>query len=829
MSSLIDLLSPVKTRRMNATSKRKDSPSSKVNSNNKQNIMPTGSQKVLDLSQEEESDSRQGKRMRAAPSKSPPRTRGRKPLGEVLATALNQQKKNGAANTNSSPVVVVAKKKGTAVEEIDLVVRSAKKDTKSKCRQTITPEQSKIRPLAVDDRIRVFFDRGDDVFGKDREGAQGYWHGTVLTIPEDAKGKSNLTFTVLFDNGETEVLPYCAEDETVERVIEKDGGQYFGEVSRALAGEENPAKVDIGDLVLVNYCNQEQRFRGRVACVGSNGKFCEIAYDDGDYEHGVPIGEGKIFLLEDGSVHQQWMEGLELKIAGGRSNRKTNHTIKVIPDNETMVELKHVATGSISRQSYQQVAQEIFAEVKQTAKKARNGFHAWPSHMVLEPTRTTRKQTAAQEPETAETKSVPKRSTRKRAPKKQVVATSDTEPSTSRGPALPLSPNDFFLDPWLSDEEDDGNEDEDEAEALVQCRDMSNSIRYSFWRALNSSEASFGSELLFKMTNFHNKIPNDDMCRDMVDLLSKGPLFKKTRFPDCVRLEMLNRHLELLLKTKHQQMGPRLAKVLDAAFTHEVLEQIENPAVIYCVEGDESRVTSAALLRVGPTLSVKTSSASLLCHLLEHQLQGYRRFGPTANSADEKTLRADMQRFKEELLEKDLTRDILKSGGAQVLKLAVRAAFSVLIYYGHYLSSDLAFPSAPAVDSSSLDRIPPHARSNDQTFVATETGRLVKCMGRLCSYMAWIYCIDLGVSLYEARFVIRDTVEGLLSSAKFDPLVFLKDSKGGKDDAKRLRRHWNDMKLKFALSLDKRISGRLGEHTSKLFECGGKAGCAKYF
>jgi hypothetical protein len=514
------------------------------------------------------------------------------------------------------------------------------------------------------------------------------------------------------------------------------------------------------------------------------------------YEHGVPVGLGKLFLLEYGETARHWMDGMKVTMPIGRSRKKAEVIIKVIPDeNNENVELEH-ASGCTEKQSYANVVLEIFAEVKRAAKKSKM-FRPFPSgHIKLF--------SSADRPVSVQ-EDAP--ATRKRAITKRIPAGSNKMTSSHTDVVLPCSSDDFVTDPWLSDLDDD-------EVTLIQGKEMSNSIRSSFWKALNSSEASYGYELLLKMTSFHNKIPNDELCRDLIELLWKGPLHKKVRFPDCVRLEMLNNYLKLL---KSKGVGSKLTKVLLPTFAQEVLEQVENPAAVYCVEGDESRLTEAALLRVGQTLNVKNSGASLLCYLLQLQLQGYQRFG--ANGEHDCNLKKEMEVFKERLLGRDLTSDILKYGGAKALKLTVRATFSILIHYGHYLSSDFEFPRCKAVDPTSEDRIPPHASSGEQAFVAAETRCLVKHMGQLCSYMAWIYCIDQGVSLYETRYVIRDVVEGMLSSSSFDPSIFLKDTKGIRDHDKRLLRHWNDMKLQFALSLDKRISGHLGKHTASLFNC----------
>ena len=197
-------------------------------------------------------------------------------------------------------------------------------------------------------------------------------------------------------------------------------------------------------------------------------------------------------------------------------------------------------------------------------------------------------------------------------------------------------------------------------------------------------------------------------------------------------------------------------------------------------------------------------------------MKGYTRFGKHARKdLDTKT---EMEDFKNSLESRALTRDIFGSlGTANGLKSAVKATFSLLVHYGHYLSNDFCFPagkSAPA--ASAADAIPPPATTLDRAFVATEIKNLLKSMGRICCYLAWLHSVEQGTSVYETSYLIRDAVEGVISYSRFDPSIFLSDVKGIKSTSTRLKLHWSDMKLHFALSLDKRISGNLGKLVAEL-------------
>jgi hypothetical protein len=266
MASHLDLLSPTKHR---CSAKRRKEfllDSSSIITNNSMRSTRLGSKACMDLSHAQ-SPLLQVKRLRSSSTGFIRTTRSRKPLANVLSAALN----GATATMEDTPVIEVA-----SAEKVATAVTR---------KPPITPEQSKTpRPVVRGDRIRVFYDRSDDIFGKDREGAQGYWHGTVMAVANGEKN-SNCRISLLFDNGDESDFDYPAEDDTIERLILcSEGPMQFlkGEITGMFAGIENPEAVDVGDLVLCNYLGQEKRYRGRIAAASANGTSCDVAYDDGD-------------------------------------------------------------------------------------------------------------------------------------------------------------------------------------------------------------------------------------------------------------------------------------------------------------------------------------------------------------------------------------------------------------------------------------------------------------------------------------------------------------------------------------------------------------------
>lgn len=676
------------------------------------------------------------------------------------------------------------------------------------------------------ERIRVYYDKGDDMFGKERVGGRGWQLGVIHSVKEN---KLHFQIEVLFDTGDKSMFEYPDKDQSIERLrpSQESANVMVGEFSGNFACDQNPAILDVGDLVQCLYQNGrcgDSWYRGRIAAISEDNLHCDIAYDDHEvwmyttlqwclllskcsiflsslfsfqYELDVPIGEGKIMLLEDGRLCQHWLDGLEMQVPNGKSKRKSTVTLKVREGGD-IVSMLHT-DGSIETKGYSSVVRVLFDRVKENARTL-----VWSCVAKAGTIRSVNDSSKAK-------KSSKRKATYERPANKKKT------PIIGTGLVEACEPEDFIVDPWLSDSASDEEEREGLGEALL-VKEMTNSLRNTCWKALNSAEGPYGADLLFIITNFHNKMPNDELCRDLISLLWKGSTHANGRihFPDCVRMELAKNYFDLV-KTK-SEMGEKLAGALPDGFLSQSLDIIMEPASHYCVGGDESRTTSAALQRIGQTLNLKNCGANLLCYLLQSQLKGYEFFKASADPSRHK-----VEEFQNLLKSRPLVGEILRSneGVKGALKRTVRASFSVFIHYGHYLSNDFVFPDSSienCVDDPSI--MPAHATPADRSFVAAETRQLVKTMGKIVGYMAWLWSIDEGQSIYGATDTIVTTVIGQLrGDFKFDPLIFLSKfpSRNKKEDEKRVNRHWADMKFQFAASLDKRIAGKLGKKVATDF------------
>ena len=84
----------------------------------------------------------------------------------------------------------------------------------------------------------------------------------------------------------------------------------------------DPSTASVGDLVQAWYQNNEGQkwFSGRIVHIRSTkkGAVCDIVYEDGDFESGVPLESKYVHLLEKGREQPEWLIGLPFSRGRGR-------------------------------------------------------------------------------------------------------------------------------------------------------------------------------------------------------------------------------------------------------------------------------------------------------------------------------------------------------------------------------------------------------------------------------------------------------------------------------------------------------------------------------
>lgn len=355
------------------------------------------------------------------------------------------------------------------------------------------------------------------------------------------------------------------------------------------------------------------------------------------------------------------------------------------------------------------------------------------------------------------------------------------------------------------------HESDDDSDETPDAEDANN---YSWLRACDariwmkalrsSDQPHYGADLLITMVNCHNTLPGVETCRDLIDLLVQGPQYgfaSKVPYPGCVRLETAHELFDVL-----KTISP-MRKVFDDAqpwsYWSEAIEMVTNPSTIYCVESDTERTTSAALFRVGHSLNVKHSGMLVLEYLLENIVS------PHLDKENQKS----KSEVESSLRTSNVVSSLLSSGGSTegALIQAARATISIWIHYGHYLSTEFNFPRYHSEEEDSNMK-PAEATIDEIEFVSSETKRLTDIMGKILSYIAWLYTIEhKEKSLRDCAPIIGSVLLEEIHSTVFDPSKFLDIG-----DGFAIEGHWNDIKLKFALSLDKHV---LGKAVAEVVKC----------
>jgi hypothetical protein len=305
--------------------------------------------------------------------------------------------------------------------------------------------------------------------------------------------------------------------------------------------------------------------------------------------------------------------------------------------------------------------------------------------------------------------------------------------------------------------------------------ELSFSASNTFGKALNSSDTHLGAELLTFAATFSQQVPNEELCKILMKLMMFGPNSGGTWFPDCQRMELATNYMSLLLSKPG--FADKLSRVAKPSFWEECLDQMTAP--IYCVAGDEHRLSAAAIERTGQSLHVKVCCAELFLDLISRELKSFvrKRDDPDAES----------------LCSKPIVKHILDHPrrAKEALEKSLKACTELWSMYGHFILCDLPDLEAAMDAKDGPSDVSVH-------FVRSQACRLVKVMGKLCSYFAWLYGVDASENALSLAFLINSHAPQKLEETTFDPAPF-------PDAADYLK----EVRLSFLLNLDKRCVPQL--------------------
>jgi hypothetical protein len=326
-----------------------------------------------------------------------------------------------------------------------------------------------------------------------------------------------------------------------------------------------------------------------------------------------------------------------------------------------------------------------------------------------------------------------------------------------------------------SDYDSDETDDNNITDLASHMSELNFSACNTFGKALNSSDTHLGAELLTFATTFSEQVPNEQLCQKLLNLIMLGPKSEGTMFPDCHRMELANNYMSLLLSKPG--FADKLSRVAKPSFWRDCLDQMTAP--IYCVAGDEHRISAAAIERTGQSLHVKVCCAELFLALLSRELKGFvrKQHEPDTDSLNAKPIVANI-----------LAR---RRGAKEALEKSFKACTKLWSMYGHFILCDLPdLETAMDADDGPSD-VSVH-------FVRSQASRLVQVMGKLCSYFAWLYGVKAHEGTSALVYLVNGSVPQDLEETTFDPAPFLDAADYSKE-----------VKLSFLLNLDKRCVPQL--------------------
>jgi hypothetical protein len=320
------------------------------------------------------------------------------------------------------------------------------------------------------------------------------------------------------------------------------------------------------------------------------------------------------------------------------------------------------------------------------------------------------------------------------------------------------------------------NADDSRITDLANCMSELNfSASNTFGKALNSSDTHLGATVLTFVSTFSQQVPNEQLCKVLLDLTMFGPNSGGTFFPDCHRMENATNYMSLLLAKPG--FADKLSRVTKPSFWEDCLDQMTS--LIYTVDGDEHRTTAAAIGRIGQSLHVKVCCAELFLALISRELDGF--------------VRKQQEPDAESLCSKPIVKQILahRRGAKEALEKSVKACTQLWSMYGHFILCDLPdLETAMEADDGPSD--------SSVYFVRSQASRLMQVMGKLCSYLAWLYGVQAHESTSALAYLINDMMPQELEATAFDPTPFLDAADYSKE-----------VKLNFLLNLDKRCVPQL--------------------
>jgi hypothetical protein len=600
-----------------------------------------------------------------------------------------------------------------------------------------------LKPPEVGDLIRVYYE-SQDTFSRMRS---SWWLGTVQGVTKSRKkgntGQPMYCLSTIFQDKTYGEHEFPSPD--VQK-LEIDGTSYFAQVwasgeserRREFAFDLNPDSLLVGDLVDVLYQNGKPDgtwFRGRVAAVDSTTSTCTIVYDDGDAETNVPIGNGKIILVEPGVSNASWLISLHVydDFAARTRNKICNKHAKV-PDKViggvTSVEEHNgeivVVISLINRKKQVRLSYNDF--VKYLFESLLSRYHSmnkWPDGV----------ETNDEEPNQS-----------------SAIKTSEKERTQPRTKTASKLAEEFREEDWDISTSTEPQAKQPEPTVM---KEMSHTVSNSFVRALNSSDPAVGADFFIQLARGYRRGMNPTLGQLVRVLLCDGPTNGGTKFPDPHRVEVTLKYLDALIACEGGNVNLSISCSPDEWLTlHDMLTTIVSPHYLY--DGDALSEAAEAWGRCVDSLHLCKSGARFLNMLFKAELGEEIRKKTT-----------DRQKCRTGPIATAILTNA--SGSRDSLKVIIRIFVGSWIRFGHYVLCDFAPLKAKTGAPSSASIV----RCRD------EAKRMLHELGSVVSYAIWLYCVCevVRTSNRDLACLIKEIYDSETISNNFDPAVFMSTKK----------------------------------------------------
>lgn len=599
---------------------------------------------------------------------------------------------------------------------------------------------------------------------------------------------------------------------------------------------------------------------------------CTVAYDDGDVEENIPYPNGQhLMRLEIGRENPSWLRELSVPIPSKRCKQAKQGRIASV-EGTVKLEYDDPQTGQTVRESraYNVVLQALIQDRTHRAAAEKKAPYEWPyldegiavaPPLSLNPTKTTRRSSRKFS------------STRKRVPQHLGPETDDEEPGR-RTALVRKSKRKSIVRRWdlpvhdidtdsgtdsgdTSDTDDYATEQEGPsfrsskhreqpcsalkqtknrsqsvatakrrkiatsksskrnartksdllgrgksvahcapesplpnstlrhvADNLQKLKPMPESLATTIGKAINGPEPHLGGDLLNHIASRYDRGPTGALYLTLIKLVVQGPQSGSVSFPDCDRLRIGQMGLEELQKLPG--VSTQIISLLTASHWENGLEQLASHK--YTAPGDVSRYSEAAFLRMGQNLHAKRVCSDFLLRLLSHQL------APEIAK----------DQINDEVFDLPFIFNIVshRRGPKHGLEMVLKATTLLWIQHGHLV---LAKPLGLFEQE--------HPSLTSRLFVQTQFRALSSSLGKICSYLSWIYMKHAHESVDDICVLISNFVCTAISETTFDPSSFL----GAKAN---MLQHWGKVKFQFLTSLDKTIVPQLRPKLAEMLGVG---------